>query len=115
MNAQWKSWIDFAVRCVIVVVCVYLVMALFFMADYRRMSSVLDSTETQLKRLDKQSQFLAALETNSNPDVLYHMAMDAAAQGNMNAAVQKMAMAIQISEFNAQKYKLTLSQWMGQK
>ena len=114
INTQVKGWIDFAVKSVIVVVSVYLAMALFFMADYRKMSNLLDSSNAQIKTIDKQANFLTALYTTNNPDVLYHMAIQDEASGNVVEAVKKLTMAVQYSEYSTQQYKIKLSQLINQ-
>ena len=114
MNTQFKVWMDFAVKSVIVVGAVYLAMVLVFMADFRRISDMLHTTDEQVKKLDKQTQFLTALYTITNPDVLYHLALEDESKGDVVSAARKLSMAAQLSEYHAQQYKLKLSQIVSQ-
>ena len=110
MNAQVKGWLDFGVRAVIVVVAAYLMMSMFFMADYRRTGQMLSSLEGQVTSMGKQSQLLTSLSISNNTDALYHMALEDESRGNIPSAVQRLSTAIQLAEFNAQQYKIKLSQ-----
>ena len=75
-------------------------------------TEMLSSLQEQAGRMDKQSQFLTSLYMSNNPDALYHMAMEDEARGDAPAAAKKLAMAIQLSEYAAQQYKIKLQQMM---
>lgn len=113
MKNQIQIWVDFAVKCVIVVTVVYLAMVLFFKADYRKTDGMLTSLKEQVVSIQKQNQFLTALTMNNNTDALYHMALEAEGRGDVPSAAKQLNMAIQMSEYNTQIYKVKLSQLVG--
>lgn len=113
MNTLMKAWIDFGVKAVIVIVAVYLAMVLMFKADYRKTDNMLNTLKTQVDSMEKQNKFLTAMSMNNNTDALYHMALEDEARGDVPSAVKKLSMALQLSEYNTQQYKIKLSQLMG--
>ncbi len=114
MKAPIKDWLDFGVRAAIVVAAVYLAMVFFFMADFRRLSNVTSSLETQIARIDKQTQFLTTLTMSNNTDALYHMGLEQEAKGDVVSAIKNYSMALQLAQYNAQQYKIKLEQIMSQ-
>ncbi len=113
MNTLMKTWLDFGVKAVIVVVAVYLAMVLVFRADYRKTDAMLSTLKGQVASMEKQNQFLTAMSMNNNTDALYHMALEDEARGDVASAVKKLSMALQLSEYNTQQYKIKLSQLAG--
>ena len=113
MKTLVKTWVDFAVKAVIVVVAVYLAMVLVFKADYRRTDQMLIDLKAQVASMEKQNQFLTAMSMNNNTDALYHMALEDEARGDVPSAAKKLAMALQLAEYNAQQYKIKLTQLVG--
>ena len=113
MKDQVSQWIDFGVRAVIVVVVVYLAMLLFFKADYRKTDAMLENLKAQVSKMQQQNQFLTTLSMNNNTDALYHMALESEAKGDIKSAVNQLSMALQLTEYNAQQYKIKLSQLTG--
>lgn len=113
MNTLMKTWLDFGVKAVIVVVAVYLAMVLVFKADYKRTDTLLSTLQGQVASMEKQNKFLTAISMNNNTDALYHMALEDEARGDVVAAAKKLSMALQLSEYNTQQYKIKLTQLVG--
>ena len=108
------GWVNFAVKCVLAVLAIYLAATFFYGADLKRMSDMMTNADGQLKRLDKQAQMLTALSTNQNPQMLYYMAQEDMGRKDIKAAVAKLSTAMQISEMTAQQCRAQLNQIMAQ-
>ena len=104
MNKQWLNWLDFAVKCFIVVFTLYLLMSAFFIQESKRMAQAIDSIDKKVHILDQQINLAMTLFTTNNPEFLYFHALNDEQRGDRTEAAKKIIRAAQLSEMNYKKY-----------
>ena len=75
MNKQFPGWLDLLVKSFIMTFTMYLAISALFISDFRKMSDLMVSVETKINEVEKQGKFLSSVFTPTNPEVLYHIAL----------------------------------------